>query len=283
MSALQNRSNSMTSLSDIKRELLSRGWILLRNEGYTLESFSELMNQLCRQLTFDPAREYSSAETQKVDAGRDAVGLHIENGNTPLPPDFVAFHSVLSARFGAQTTVCDGAAIYKALPETLRHQLEQPWTVTRYLPKVLWQRYVANTFSVQDPDRVTRKMLDLLMELVPGQSAMDTDDGGIIYTLTVNPIRSDNLARVPAFANAILGPSYNYEAPQYCFLDGEPVSDGIIEDLRNLCERFTEEIQWCDGDVVVIDNKRIMHGRRVIPVPLSERKLVIGMGSVLAF
>jgi len=37
-------------------------------------------------------------------------------------------------------------------------------------------------------------------------------------------------------------------------------------------------VTWQDGDVLVIDNKRIMHGRREILVPLNERKLYIAMG-----
>ena len=32
------------------------------------------------------------------------------------------------------------------------------------------------------------------------------------------------------------------------------------------------------GDIVIIDNKRCMHGRREITVPLSERRLAIAMG-----
>lgn len=281
MTGLPKTAIDTTGLADIKQQLQSQGWVLLRDEGHTLDSFSDLMNRLCRLLTFDPAREYASPETQKVDAGTDAVGLHIENGNTPLPPDIVAFHSARSASCGAQTTVCDGAAVYRALPQTLRSLLEQPLTVTRYLPKALWQRYVANTFAVENPDQVTRQLLDLLIELVPGQSAIEKDDGGIDYTLTVNAIRRDNLAKQPAFANAILGPSYNYEPPVYRLVDGSPLSEDIVGELAALCEHHTEEIQWQDGDVAIIDNKRFMHGRRVIPVPLSERSLFIGMGSGL--
>ena len=58
--------NLQTSLATIKQSLKSGGWILLRDEGYTSEQFSRLLNQLCQALTFDPARNYADSKTQKV-------------------------------------------------------------------------------------------------------------------------------------------------------------------------------------------------------------------------
>ncbi|WP_257222415.1 TauD/TfdA family dioxygenase [Acinetobacter sp. YH16050] len=51
-----------------------------------------------------------------------------------------------------------------------------------------------------------------------------------------------------------------------------------MEELAERCERETSEIDWQDGDVVLIDNKRFMHGRREILVPIEDRKLYICMG-----
>jgi hypothetical protein len=41
-----------------------------------------------------------------------------------------------------------------------------------------------------------------------------------------------------------------------------------------------DEDEYVDGDIVVIDNKRVMHGRRAIEGPLEERELFIGMGNL---
>jgi alpha-ketoglutarate-dependent taurine dioxygenase len=82
----------------------------------------------------------------------------------------------------------------------------------------------------------------------------------------------------PSFANALLGPSYNYEAPVYRFSNGDIIASEVFEELRQLCELHTQEISWADGMIAIIDNKRVMHGRREILVPLSERELCIAMG-----
>ncbi|MCP5775471.1 hypothetical protein NL389_37180, partial [Klebsiella pneumoniae] len=69
-----------TTPKQIKTQLVEQGWVLLRHEHYDVTSFSELMNRLCQRLTYDPARENITRQSQRVDAGTQAMGLHIENG-----------------------------------------------------------------------------------------------------------------------------------------------------------------------------------------------------------
>lgn len=67
-----------------------------------------------------------------------------------------------------------------------------------------------------------------------------------------------------AWANSIFGPSCNYEAPESRFADGRQIPAGVLGELTGITEALTEEISWQDGDVVLIDNSRVMHGRRAI-------------------
>ena len=258
--------------------LTESGWALLRGYEVDIEKFGGLISELCPRLTFDPARDYASEAVQVVDAGQSAVGLHIENGNTPLPPEVVSFYSARSTSRGSQTTACDGVAVLGAMSAELKKQFTEPFTMTRYLPKVIWQRYVATALGIESPDAVDEEHLATFIALVPGQSCTWADEQGIDYTLAINAIREDNFAGAPAFANALLGPSYNYETPTYRFSTGEVISTDILAELAALGEEYTQEIDWQDGDIVVIDNKRVMHGRRAIEVPLLERELFIAMG-----
>lgn len=277
MTAAQHIEFATTPLKNIKQSLVANGWVLLRSEQYDLEMFSRLMTNLCDHLTYDPARQHVSVEAQKVDAGTVPVGLHIENGNTPMPPDVIAFYSEKSARLGSQTTLCDGAEVFRSLSPELKKALSKKLTVSRYLPEVMWKRYVATALKL-DTDAVGKRELNQFIHSLRCQKAEMLDDGGINYHLRFNPIRRDNLLGIPSVANALLGPSYNYEPPVYRFDDGTEFSKDLLGELEALCERYTAEIQWQDGDVVVIDNKRMMHGRREILVPLEERKLYIAMG-----
>nr|WP_312822710.1 TauD/TfdA family dioxygenase [Acinetobacter oleivorans] len=275
---MKSNNHNMPRLKDIRDTLRDQGYVLIRNEGFDVNKFSQLMTSLCQRLTYDPARENVTQQSQKVDSGTQAIGLHIENGTTPLPPDIIAFFSEVSATKGSQTTICDGYVIWENLSETLKEKFSQPMTISRYLPKNIWQKYVANAFGIKDPVTVTWDDLKRFIELIPGQSITPAENEGVQYHLQMNMIRNDNLSGKPAFANAVLGPSYNYEAPRYCFADGELISDQLRSELAELCEQHTHEVAWQDGDVLIIDNKRFMHGRREILVPLEQRKLCISMG-----
>lgn len=261
-------------VSALKRD----GFVVLSTTDFSLDDFSVLINQLCKQLTFDPARHYASSSAQTVDAGSDAVGLHIENGNTPMPPDIVSFYSAKSARVGSQTTVCDGVSVLAELPDILRSRFDKPFTMRRRLPKMIWQRYVATAFGIDSEETVTVELLEQFIGNIAGQSFCHRDNGAIDYCLEIPAIRSDNVAGEWAFANALLGPSYNYEVPTYAFADGSPIDESVLATIRAIGERHTQEIAWRDGDIAIIDNKRVMHGRRAITVPLEERLLYIAMG-----
>jgi len=261
----------------INDQLHQQGWSLIAHGASSIKEFSDLFSRFTTKLTFDPAREFVSAVAQSVDAGTVAVGLHIENGNTPLPPDTVAFFSKKSATRGAQTTVCDGVKVLSALSAGLRRRFEKPYSMTRYLSSSIWRRYIAQALAIAESD-VDTQVLEKFIAAIPGQSYSMCDNEGILYSLQLQAIRSDNRLGKPSFANALLGPSYNYEAPVYRFSNGDIIASEVFEELRQLCELHTQEISWADGMVAIIDNKRVMHGRREILVPLSERELCIAMG-----
>ena len=267
----------------IRQQLATRGWALHRANNTNLASFSEFLQQFTQQLTFDPAREFIDGVSQKVDAGTDAVGLHIENGNTPFPPKFVAFFSAKSASEGAQTTLCDGVDLFNAMPATMKKQWQRQITVSRRLPSTLWRQYVVDQHpQINNIEQVNERHLHDLIQVNPNQRGFIDDSDSLHYELDICPclVVHDPQGDIRlAFANAILGPSFNYEKPTYSFENGEKVSELLIQETRELAEQFTLEHHWQNGDIILIDNHRVMHGRREITVPLSERELFIGMGS----
>lgn len=276
-----------TGATDITQEVIAQtracletdGWALLRGFKSDMNGFSELTAQLCTTITFDPAREYSEKNTQKVDAGLGPVGLHIENGNTPICPDIVAFYCTRAAFEGSQTTICDGRAVFEKFDAGQKARWSQKMKVKRNLPEELWKRYLANEHpAISHPDEVTEEHIIQFKAAIPGQDFTLRDDGSIDYELTVSPVRPSSLTNGQAFANAILGPSHNYEKPEYMLEDGSTVSPVEIEALRELAEGCTVEINWQDGDIAVIDNTRVMHGRRAIKD--ADRQLFIGMGRI---
>ncbi|WP_278923932.1 TauD/TfdA family dioxygenase [Pseudophaeobacter profundi] len=264
-------------LAQIKGHLQSDGWTLLRGFPMDMATFSAVTSQLCKTITFDPARENSDKNTQKVDAGLGPIGLHIENGNTPVCPDMVAFYSARAAFEGSQTTICDGRRVFDAFSDAQQRRWSQRMMVTRTLPETLWKRYLANEHpAISAPEEVTHEHILQFKSAIPDQDFTLNNDGSLEYRIKVSPVRASALSGGQAFANAILGPSHNYEPPVYTLDDGSTVAKDEIEELGEIAETCTVEINWQDGDVAIIDNTRVMHGRRAIKD--QERQLFIGMG-----
>lgn len=267
------------ALAALRARLAEDGWAVLRGFDVDMAAFSALTARVCRRITFDPARAMAEDNTQKVDAGLGPIGLHIENGNTPVCPDVVLFYSARAAFEGSQTTICDGREVAARFDEDRRARWSRPVTVRRRLPELLWKRYLANEHpAISRPEEVREEHILQFQAAIPNQSFRLNEDGSLDYGLTISPIRASSLSGGAGFANAILGPSHNYEPPTYAFADGEVVGADEIEELRAIAEDCTHEINWQDGDVAVIDNTRVMHGRRAIVD--AERQLFIGMGAL---
>ena len=263
-----------------RNRLEDKGWVIMRGFNADINIFSQLISNFCSKLSFDPARDFSNESTQKVDAGTAAVGLHIENGNTPFPPDIIGFYSKRSAKNGSQTTLCDGVEVYQQLSAALKYQFSQTLTVSRTLPERLWKSYAANEHPLlTNIDEVESCHLQEILSIVPNHRGSLNEDGSLNYELDICMLVNSALSQKLAFANALLGPSFNYEAPRYKFADGNVISDALKHDLAALAEKFTMEIPWQDGDIALIDNKRIMHGRRAI-IDDENRELYIGMGQI---
>jgi alpha-ketoglutarate-dependent taurine dioxygenase len=267
------------TVAHLRERLAADGWVLLRGFEMDMARFSALTARVCRKITFDPARAMSEDNTQKVDAGLGPIGLHIENGNTPVCPDVVLFYSARAAFEGSQTTICDGREVAARFDEDRHARWSRRVTVRRRLPELLWKRYLANEHpAISRPEEVREENILQFQAAIPNQSFSLNPDGSLDYGLTIAPIRASTLSGGAGFANAILGPSHNYEPPTYAFADGEEIARDEIDAIRAIAEDCTHEINWQDGDVAVIDNTRIMHGRRAIVDP--ERRLYIGMGAL---
>lgn len=277
VSTKENESIEAHHLAQAQLGLEEQGWALFRGFQHNLDGFNEIVSHFCQQVTFDPAREFTTSMSQKVDAGTQAVGLHIENGNTPFPPSLVAFYSQKSALKGSQTTLCDGVSLYESLPNSLQKRFETPIKVTRTLPETLWKAYVSNEHpNLEAGQAVTEQHLDNVLNMIPGQSGKLNEKGELDYSLQIAPLSRHN--GKTAFANALLGPSFNYQKPIYHHADGSLIKQSELDLLAQYAEAHTYELNWRDGDIIIIDNTRVMHGRRAILGNPDERQLVIAMG-----
>ncbi len=254
-------------------DLREAGHVLLRGFKPSLEDFNALVQKCSAKVTLDPARQFHGDVAQLVDSGKDAIGLHIENGATPYPPDLLWFHCVTAAQSGSQTTVCDGRRVWDRMDEpTRRLFFDNPVVFSRSVGEEQWRQFTA--FSLGNGRRPADVTLDDLRGLAAQGSTTITpaENGAVHYSFETRAARPSKWSDAPVWANSIFGPSYNYETPVIHFADGREIPRDVLDEMARITEEVTEEIAWQDGDVVLIDNSRVMHGRR--PITDSRRTIV---------
>lgn len=251
----------------ILKQLAVGGHLLFQGFPSDLETFSEFVKAHSSRVTLDPARSFHGGKVaQKVDAGEAAMGLHLENGNSPFRPDLTWFFCEKAASKGSQTTVCDGYRVWDRASESARRQFqEQDIVYHRRVDEQKWKFFVYHHIAGATPMEEIR--IEHLLALVNEQRSTTITaepDGSIRYSFRTPAAHPTLFGSQLAWANSIFGPSYNYEAPRILFADGRDLPAELVAEMHALTSELTEDIDWQDGDIALIDNTRVMHGRRAI-------------------
>jgi alpha-ketoglutarate-dependent taurine dioxygenase len=62
------------------------------------------------------------------------------------------------------------------------------------------------------------------------------------------------------------------------FGDKTEIPVGLLESLSAMAEDYTTDLRWADGEIAIVDNRMIMHGRR----PYSgnrKRQVLVSMAT----
>jgi len=62
-----------------------------------------------------------------------------------------------------------------------------------------------------------------------------------------------------------------------CFGDGSRIDLDILRDAKDMCEVNAFDVEWEDGDIVLLDNYITMHARRIWNGPLGSRQLLASL------
>jgi alpha-ketoglutarate-dependent taurine dioxygenase len=253
----------------LMEDLAEAGFLVLRGFGPDLESYSELVQRSSTRTTLDPARVFHGPVAQKVDAGTDAVALHQENATTPFVPHLVWLFCEKAATSGSQTTVCDGYAVWEQLsPEARKIFQNHDLLFAREVSEPRWKHFVFHLLSGRKTNEEI-SVEDLLSVLEnPERTTFELRDEGRIYyefrTPAVHPTRFGDRE---AFCNGMLTEAVYYEPPKITFDDGSEIPGWLKDEVNTVTAGLTMEIDWHDGDVLLLDNTRMMHGRRAILDP----------------
>jgi alpha-ketoglutarate-dependent taurine dioxygenase len=216
-----------------------------------------------------------------------ALPLHGEVYYLGQPPDLIWFYCAKAVSEGGETTVGDGFQIYRDLSEsTARKFAERGIRYQRRLAPGDWQA------AFQTEDRGT---VDAFCKTQGLALAWDAD-GSAITHFRSSALRADAAGNL-AFINslvllglaelAILNGQAAAALPEAKALkpdfvvrwdDGSPIEPEILREVSKACYRNEAAVSWHTGDILMVDNRSVMHGRRASSG--RDRQILVRMGSL---
>lgn len=199
------------------------------------------------------------------------IYLHHEMAQTPLYPSKLYFFCEVAADEGGETPVCRSDVLLDRIaefdPEFVRTCREKLVKYSLVMPGVDdpksgqgrgWQ----STLGVDSREQAENRLTKL------GYSWKWLDDGSLRTTTPALPaIRKADNGR-EAFFNQLIAAFLGWAdishtgVHKIAFGDGSPMPDSTMRKICELAEELTVNLPWQAGDVAMVDNFQVMHGRR---------------------
>ncbi len=268
-----------TGLADVPRATVvdlyrSHGALLFRGFATDIAAFRAFTGQFCSGSVFNesPDRDMldSDANIQTVNGGCDPFPLHPELSREPWKPDVAFFACLTPPQAKGATTLCDGVAIVQHLAPEIRAAFEgrRLMYIMPAPPEML--DFWLGTPTPTDAQRAVPP------PWCPYQ--FPHLNGQIVRTFSRPALHTPMFVDAPAFGNFLLFARYYLGRHDFpLFDDGTLVPDAVLDEVMGVAEALTVAVTWQQGDVLMLDNSRFMHGRTAV-VPGAARLIASYFG-----
>jgi alpha-ketoglutarate-dependent taurine dioxygenase len=277
----------------VRRRTREHGAILFR--GFAVETPAQF-GEICAALT-DELLDYTERSTPrnqvegKVYTSTEYppaahIPLHCEMAYTTKWPRLLWMYSHVAAEEGGETPICDARKV---------HDLISPGTRQRFLDKngVMYVRNFRKGIDLpwQEVYDVTTEA-ELERYCKAHRIAFEWREGGVLRTRAVaqavarHPETGDTAwfnqahlfhvsSQEPSLAKLLIAKFKEEGLPRNAYYgDGSPIEDTVLEEIRRAYAQTEVAFRWQRGDVLMIDNMLVSHGRRPFKGP---RKTLVAM------
>jgi alpha-ketoglutarate-dependent taurine dioxygenase len=277
--------------------LLRHGGILFR--GFPMGSVEDFEG-LVREMAGGELMEYKYRSTPRTEIGGRIytsteyppdqwIPQHNEMSYSCEWPLHIAFLCARAAEIGGETPLSDSRRVYERLSPGVRDRFAALGVmyVRNYSSglDVPWQ----DVFGTSDRTTVERFCLRTGIEV-------EWKTGGGLRTRQVcqgiarHPVTGEmvwfNQAHLfhvsnldPAVRAALVTECGEENLPRNaCYGDGSPIPDAVLDEIRDAFRQEMRSFAWHNGDLVLLDNMLVAHGRAPFSGP---RRVLVGMGGSL--
>lgn len=259
--------NRNKGLADIDRNEIikifeNKGIILFKNFNIDKDQIVKFTDLFTLQYANDANRReirFENPKLHNVDPGKMEMPLHSEASYSPSWPEIVWFYCRLAPKKSGQTTVCDGRSIYKNLSQKTKN-----FFLSNQIVYKLKIPYEKNNNNKNDSEEIKLKpwyienpgVTDCFIDFKNKEIHLKQKRYAVVETRKSNKVSFSNHLQIILDRDPqVLG--WNLE-------DGSKIPDDIMSEVKEVSDRLTININWNDNELCMIDNKRMMHGRRAI-------------------
>ena len=214
------------------------------------------------------------------------IYLHHEMAQTPIFPGKLFFFCLQPATAGGQTPLCRSDVLFEQIQRELPQFAANCEALGLLYSNVMpseddlasgmgrsWQ----STFAARDRDAAEQRLSAL------NYSWQWLDDGCLRATTPLlGAVREVSPGRKTFFNQLIAAfcgwkDRRNDPSKAVSWGDGSPIDRGDMQRVAELAEQLTFDVPWQAGDVALLDNFIVMHGRRTFSGP---RKILASLADV---
>ncbi|MEG3910985.1 TauD/TfdA family dioxygenase [Microcoleus sp. w2-18bC1] len=251
------------NILDLDREEIinlfkSYGFLLFRGFENSVDTFTQFTNSLSKDFldytggVFNRRVINGNATILSVNDFKDEIKLHGEMYYQQDIPLMLWFFCAHPASQDGETILCDGRQFFNELSSPLKELFsKKKLKYVGHLNKDAWQKqYKTNDLKVVEQTCIRN---NLLLQI--------NDDKSIDLQYICPAIHPSRCGKYPTFISSLLPAKHRYKNTVF-FEDNSEITDDIVSELNEVADRITTEISWQAGDILMVDNTRIMHGRR---------------------
>jgi len=236
----------------------SYGLLLFRGFETNFDIFKEFTNSLSTNFmdyvggVFTRRVINEDATILSVNDFQSEIKLHGEmyyQKNIPLMLWFFCAHP---AAQDGETIVCDGRQFFNELSSSTKELFRnKKLKYFGYFNKEAWQKkYKTVDLTVVEKICISNNTYLKINE-----------DQSINLEYICPAINPSRCGRDMAFINSLL-PAKHIAPKSVLFDDNSEIPADLVSELNEIADKITTKISWQKGDILMVDNTRIMHGRR---------------------
>ncbi|MDK8191945.1 TauD/TfdA family dioxygenase [Paenibacillus sp. UMB7766-LJ446] len=277
---------------ELEEVLLQRGGLLFRNfPKASISEFSEITQIFSSELLEYKERSTPRTEVQdniytSTEYPKDqCIPMHNESSYSKVWPMKIWFSCQINAEVGGETPIADSRELLQKLDASIKKQfIEKKVMYVRNFDGILdlsWQ----NVFQTEDQKIVEQycQKNGIAFEWISKDHlrTRTVRDSVAIHPLTkekvwFNQANLFHVSSLPLEAREWLIEERGYDnLPRNTYFgDGSKIPDSLIDEIQGLYEEISIVFPWQEGDVLMLDNMLMAHGRKTFK---GDRKIVVAM------